>query len=139
MNRLKIRSRIANRDPREQDAIITEIAVDGQLLVNFEKSTLSTNLVALERSVHEDGEFFFVTCTCGVPMCAGIREGIRVTHDHKSVHWVVRGLGDTQTFYFDPEEYERAIRSGIKQFQQIIRQNKLEAYPSFNARTLNTY
>ncbi|MGD8397668.1 MAG: hypothetical protein PVG11_02310, partial [Anaerolineae bacterium] len=125
------------RESREPDVIVTEIFVDGRLLVDFKQSTLSTSLVALQRSIDEDGEFFFVTCTCGIPMCAGIREGVRVTRAHNRVHWVVRGLGDTQTFYFDAEEYGAAIKWGIKQFQQIMREKRLEAYPPINERLLD--
>ena len=134
MNRLRIKSRIWNSGPEEfeEDMILTEVFADGKLLIDFESNYLATDLLSLERSIHQDGEFFIVTCTCGVPGCAGIREGIRVTRSDNNVHWVVRGVGETQTFYFDPEEYESAIEEGIKQLQKMVERYGLEVVPSYN-------
>ena len=134
MNRLRIKSRIWNSAPEEfeEDMILTEVFADGKLLIDFESNYLATDLLSLERSIHQDGEFFIVTCTCGVPGCAGIREGIRVTRSDNNVHWVVRGVGETQTFYFDPEEYESAIEEGIKQLQKMVERYGLEVVPSYN-------
>jgi hypothetical protein len=139
MNRLRIKSRIWSRAPEEfeKDVILTEVFTDGKLLVDFEDNYLATDLLSLERSIHQDGEFFIVTCTCGHYGCAGIREGIRVTRQDKNVHWVVRGLGGTQTFYFDPKEYESAIEKGIKQLQQMVERYGLEVVPDYNLRAID--
>lgn len=139
MNRLRIKSRIWNSGPEEfeEDVILTEVFADGKLLIDFESNYLATDLLSLERSIHQDGEFFIVTCTCGVPGCAGIREGIRVTRSDNNVHWVVRGVGETQTFYFDPEEYESAIEEGIKQLQKMVERYGLEVVPSYNIRVFD--
>jgi hypothetical protein len=139
MNRLRIKSRIWNSAPEEfeEDMILTEVFADGKLLIDFESNYLATDLLSLERSIHQDGEFFIVTCTCGVPGCAGIREGIRVTRSDNNVHWVVRGVGETQTFYFDPEEYEAAIEKGIKQLQKMVERYGLEVVPSYNIRVFD--
>lgn len=139
MNHLRIKSRVLSRAPEEfeEDVILTEVFADGKLLIDFESNYLATDLLSLERSMHQDGEFFIVTCTCGFPGCAGIREGIRVTRTDNNVHWVVRGVGETQTFYFDPEEYESAIEQGIKQLQQMVDRHGLRVIPSYNMRVFN--
>lgn len=139
MNHLRIKSRIWSGDPEEfeKDVILTEVFADGKLLLDFESNWLATDLLSLERSIHQDGEFFIVTCTCGAPGCAGISEGVRVTRIDKNVHWVVRGLGETQTFYFDPQEYESAIKQGIKQLQQLVDRYSLEVVPSYNTQVLD--
>jgi hypothetical protein len=139
VNRLRIKSRILSRAPEafERDVIVTEVFADGRLLIGFESSTLATDLLSLERSIHEDGEFFIVTCTCGHAGCAGIKEGIRVTRIDKNVHWVVRGVGETQTFYFDPKEYESAIEQGIKQLQQMVERTGLDVVPDYNLRVFD--
>lgn len=136
MNRLKIRSRIRSEE-FEEDVILTEIFVDGKLLLDFESNYLATDLLSLERSRDQDGEFFIVTCVCGIPGCAGIREGIRVTHPDGNVHWVVRGVGETQTFYFDPEQYESAIKYGIKQLNELVDRYSLEVVPSQNRKVFD--
>jgi hypothetical protein len=139
MNRLRIKSRILSSAPEEaeEDVIVTEVFVDGKLLIDFESNTLATDLLSLERSIHQDGEFFIVTCTCGIPGCAGIREGIRVTRIDRNVHWVVRGVGRTQTFYFDPKEYESAIEQGIKHLSQMVARCRLQVLPSYNIRVVD--
>jgi hypothetical protein len=55
MNSISIRSRVLDRDSAEHDlsVILTEIHADGKLLVDFEDSTLSTDLLSLKRSVDE--------------------------------------------------------------------------------------
>lgn len=133
MNRLTIKSRILSRD-LESDVIVTEVFADGRPLIDFESNTLSTDLLSLERSIHQDGEFFIVTCACGHAGCAGIREGIRVTRADKNVHWVVRGIGETQTFYFEPKAYESAIRQGIQQLQELVDRTGLRVVPDYNLR-----
>jgi len=58
MNRLRIKSRIWNSAPEkfEEDMILTEVFADGKLLIDFESNYLATDLLSLERSIHQDGE-----------------------------------------------------------------------------------
>jgi hypothetical protein len=94
------------------------------------------DLSALEQSIRQSGEFFIVTCLCGIPACAGIKQGIEVRHGETSTHWIVRGLGETQTFYFDRQEYEAAIRRGIRHLQQMMERHRLGVAPKINERRL---
>jgi len=133
MNNLKVQSRIDSVH-NEKDAIVTELLVDDRLLADFKGSSLSVDLSALERSVYQSGEFFIITCVCGDPGCAGVKQGIQVSHTDKSIHWVVRGLGETQTFYFHPQEYQTAVEHGIKQLEQMMKRHNLEVAPEINKR-----
>jgi len=49
----------------------------------------------------------------------------------------VRGIGETQTFYFDPKEYEAAIEQGIKQLRQMVDRTSLDVVPDYNLRVLD--
>ncbi len=130
MNHLKIRS-FVDQDEHEK-TIVTEILVDDQPLTNFAEQGLSTDLPALQQSINQDGEFYIVTCWCGHPGCAGIREGIKVAYEEPNIHWVVRGIGPTRTFYFDKQEYETAIKQGIRQLQYVMKDKSLGVAPEIN-------
>lgn len=133
MNQLEVKSRI-DSPPDDVELIVTEMLVDGRPLTDFRGRSLSVDLFALERSIRQSGEFFIVTCLCGVPACAGIKQGIQVRHSETNTHWIVRGLGETQTFYFDGQEYEVAIRRGIRHLQQMMEHHRLGIAPKMNER-----
>jgi len=48
------------------------------------------DLLLLVQSLHQSGWFDIFTCGCGVGACAGIVEGIEVTHEMGMVRWSLR-------------------------------------------------
>ena len=40
-------------------------------------------------STKSEGEFFLVTCSCGEPGCAGIFDGVLITHEGELIRWKV--------------------------------------------------
>ena len=136
MNHLKVRTRLDPEPDTPEDGAITEVLVDRQLLVDFVGCWLAVDLMALEHSIHNDGEHFIVTCSCGEASCAGIKEGIHVSRSTGNIHWVMRGFGETRTFYFEPEQYKSAIRNGIRQFQELIKAHRIDY---FNVAPLSNY
>ena len=128
MNRLDVQSRV---DPVLNE-IVTQLLVDGQLLTDFKKDSLSVDLSALETATRQSGEFTIVTCICGYPSCAGIKQGIRIDHTGECVHWIGRILGETQTFSFDRQEFRIAVERGIEQLKQLMATHKVEVAPDIN-------
>lgn len=47
------------------------------------------DLVNLALSCQQDGEFYIINCECGVPECAGIRQGVKVTNTENHIIWKV--------------------------------------------------
>ena len=150
MNRLKVRTRVSREGECKSGgtyvdrSLWTEVLVDNELLLDFEGLYLAVDLLQLALSLQADGEFFILTCTCGVPGCAGLERGVQVTHDDKNVHWVVREPGPTRTLLFDSEGYAVAIKQGLAQFEQrCVQHPGMEPVPMQNryllGRTENLY
>ena len=124
MNRLKIRTRVSREGDNKSGgtnvdrSLWTEVLVDDELLLDFEGLWLAVDLRQLALSLQGDGEFFVLTCTCGVPGCAGLERGVQVIHDNENVQWVVREPGPTRTLLFDGADYATAIKQGLAQFEQ---------------------
>lgn len=66
--------------------LFSEIWVDGQHL----DEPHPIDLPLLVQSLHVPGFYEIFTCNCGAAGCAGIVEGIEVTHDADLVHWSLR-------------------------------------------------
>jgi hypothetical protein len=134
-------------DPKTGDPELLVIAKINQLLlVDFAYYGLTTSLPELARSSQKPGEFFIITCHCGDPGCAGIRQGIEVTHAKNQVvwryqplwpdpatqpellektangrpEWFVRGVKfPPKTFVFDQDEYKQTILQSLKRLPQL--------------------
>ena len=106
--------------------------VDGQLLPDFKKDSLSVDLSELAQAALESGAFYIVTCICGYPNCAGIKERIRIDHAVGRVHWQGRILGEEQTLAFDRDEFQAAVGRGIEQLKQLMARHDLEVSPEIN-------
>ena len=128
MNRLDVQSRV---DPK-LNQIVTELSVDGQLLPDFNLESLSVDLSALEQAARASGEFYIVTCICGYPNCAGIKQPIRIDHADGRVRWYGRILGEEQAFAFDPDEFQTAVGRGIEALQRLMARHDLEVAPEIN-------
>ncbi len=98
--------------------LILEIKVDGKLLTDFE--CYATDLDALTRSIESDGEFFIITCWCGIPECAGIKQGLKICHENNFTYWQVHQPEPKRAFVFEHTAYEQAIREVIKQGTHLI-------------------
>jgi hypothetical protein len=124
VNRIKVRTKVSREGEYKfggtyvDRSLRTEILVDDELLLDFEGLWLAVDLGQLALSLQGDGEFFIITCTCGVAGCAGLTRGVQVVHDGKNVHWVVRQPGPARTLVFDGEAYAEAIKQGLAQFEQ---------------------
>jgi hypothetical protein len=93
--------------------------------------THSIDWVDLSKSCQLSGKFFIATCGCGVPACAGIYDGIRVTHFDDRIVWEIpeplsyNGLSDDEgdqialnrvykQFSFEPLAYLRKVQEGLR-------------------------
>jgi len=139
MNRLKVRTRVSREGEYRfggsyvDRSLWTELLVGDELLLDFEGLTLAVDLGQLALSLQGDGEFFILTCTCGVAGCAGLETGVQVTRDGKNVHWVVREPGPTRTLVFDGDAYARAVKEGLAHFeQQCIKHPGMQIVPMQN-------
>lgn len=144
------------------------VKVDDQPLIDFAYFQLAADLMELQRSVDQSGEYFIITCSCGWPECAGIKRGIQVSHQGECItwvyqtlrpdpatqpellkktksrrpEWVVRGIElPTKTFIFDRAEYRAAIRQGIQQGTESLQKvgnHKGCVIPEHNLKLLET-
>ena len=71
-------------------------------------ATYGIDLVELVKSRKADGEYFIITCHCGVPGCAGIGSGVRITRAGKFVAW---SMSEPVSFEktIETSRYDRAI------------------------------
>jgi len=91
----------------------------------------SIDLIDLSKSCQLSGEFFIVTCGCGEAGCAGIYDGIRVTHFDDRIMWEAPdplahlGLSDEEVeqlgedrvykqFSFESQAYLLAVEEGLR-------------------------
>lgn len=90
------------------------------------------DLRELVKSCQLSGEFFIVTCGCGVPECAGIEDGIRVSHLPDRILWDVpipisyEGMTDEEAewqaqnraykkYIFYPDDFLTHVRNSLLQ------------------------
>lgn len=66
-------------------AISKSIKIDG-IKIN---SKISLSLRELINSLYLEGNYYIFTCSCGIPGCAEIAEGIKVTFEKDMIHWKV--------------------------------------------------
>lgn len=95
------------------------------------------DLAQLCKSCQLSGEFFIVTCGCGDPGCAGIDDGIRVTHLDDRVVWDAptpmsyRDMTEEEVgaalenrtyrkFTFRPEAYLAAVQKGLREAKAML-------------------
>ncbi len=127
---IELKTRVERAIEDGRDVIRPRLLVDGRPLVDFDGHTLGVDVRQLRRSLHEDGELFIVTCACGDPGCAGIRQGIVVRRDARNVHWTVRGFGPTRTLSFERGAYFAAVEHGVAQVRQACERQNLDTVPA---------
>ncbi len=85
---LRLEEGVAQGNTLSEGKIVlwSEIWIDGQHL----DEPHPIDLPLLVQSLHAPGWYEIFTCGCGIGGCAGIVEGIHVTHDAGSVRWFFR-------------------------------------------------
>lgn len=136
MNKLELQSKIYRFDNDDNLYFVSIILVDGEPIADF--SYYATSLTELKDSTIQNGNYFILTCWCGVPDCAGIEQGIQVTHNQNTVKWTIAQPKPHRVFTFSADDYKTVITEGIEQikldlanlwFTETGEQNKLEIVP----------
>lgn len=121
MNELQVRSWID--EAGNTASLRIEVWVDGQSVVPFADWGLAVSLQDLERTQNDHGTFHIVTCTCGLPSCAGLKYGTEVTHEWgERVHWLMKDF-DNVRYEFENVSYRRAIRRGIERIHYLHKEH----------------
>jgi hypothetical protein len=92
--------------------MVAELFVNDVPLADF--SYFATDLNELLASTEKDGEFFILTCWCGVPGCAGLGQGIKVRREPKVVYWRMLEPKPERSFVFEREAYDVTIQKIAK-------------------------
>lgn len=120
-----------NALPRKSGAL-----VDYCLEINDQafRPELALNIFDLAKSCQSSGELYIFVCSCGIPECAGILEGVSVDHYTDAIVWaspdpvspedesseaVDHERATYQNFFFEPQQYIRAIEAGIKDIKLL--------------------
>ncbi|MCC5652842.1 hypothetical protein LC609_24160 [Nostoc sp. XA013] len=96
--------------------------MNGQRLTDF--TYYAVDLEELIQSIDRDGQFYIITCWCGVPGCAGVTKGVDVLHNQDLIRWTVTQPAPSRTLTFEQKMYETAIRTAVMQGKKLIAQAK---------------
>ena len=110
-------------DSDAKQLLVPRLWVDGALLADFSRYAVDLN--ALAKSKTQAGEFFLLTCWCGVPDCVGIHSGIRVSHAGGTVRWQGLRPFAAADLAFEAADYARCIEELLAAIPQ--RAAELEA------------
>ncbi len=97
----------------------------------------SIDLRQLAKSCQLSGEFYVVTCGCGEPGCAGIWDGIQVSHFPDRICWEVPELISVgnlneeeyarhrinrtfRQYAFNPASYLAAVQAGLREAKHML-------------------
>ena len=127
--------------PHDQDDALTPqvYVITQAVLINGENLAPKNpiDLCELAKSCQLPGEFYIVTCGCGDAGCAGIEDGIWVSHLSDSITWEVPepisagGLSEEdyeryhnkrtfRRFRFDPAAYLSAVQAGLREARHML-------------------
>ncbi|MEO0488064.1 MAG: hypothetical protein AAFZ49_00730 [Cyanobacteria bacterium J06659_2] len=141
VNQFKVFCKLGERraEDTQPPNLTFEIFVDGQAFTDF--SYYAVDLAALVQSMHQDGQFYIITCGCGVPDCIGIVRGINVLHRQGLVSWLITQPRPSRTLTFERTSYEEAIYAAIHQGRQMItdatqNSQNIEIFPLQNKKLL---
>lgn len=112
-NELRLRFTFENKND-----VHTEALVDGEPLTRAEDEEIDLPFAFLP-SVERDGDYFFVTCSCGDAGCAGYMEPTAVTHDGGLIYW--KGTWPAWEFVFDERSYAAEVRRIIDEGRELLR------------------
>lgn len=128
---IRLTASLKNQFRHSSDLLVEYVLeINGQAI----HEEFCVDLFELAKSCQLDGEFDIFTCSCGVAGCAGIFEGITVTHSPDEITWVcpepiaVRTgssddvedhVKDSRHFRFDPVQYLDAVNSGLREIKGL--------------------
>ena len=129
MKRNELAFDVMKRGPDKHGSVWIDIGVriDGEPF----GPVFVADVFAFAKSCQSAGEMDLFTCGCGISMCAGIYEGIRVTHSESSIEWRCPDpLADVEDsdaeyptawrhFSFDPELYAEAVEECISRLVSL--------------------
>jgi len=113
---LEIRREKTQRGNRASVNWYQRLLVDGESL----SKGYCLDYGQLVESLEKDGEFYFLTCGCGEPGCAGIYHGIRVRHDVGLVFWHVHFPEPERHFCFSATQYREAVCTALTAADKVI-------------------
>jgi hypothetical protein len=119
MNSLQLRIHVEEDEPNDF-VIGTLAAIDGVPVV--EDSTFAVSLYRLRESLRGSGEYFIITCGCGVPRCADIGRGVAVAYDHGVVSWAINEPAPSRRFSFEESAYRLEIGQAIERFREAYQE-----------------
>jgi hypothetical protein len=99
------------------DYVIVGLTVDHTSLADF--SYYAIDLAELIRSLNQSGEFFILTCWCGVPECVGIGQGVLVRQEENQIHWQISAPFPHNEYVFSRDAVQNALavlKKDIKRF-----------------------
>lgn len=70
--------------------------------------------VELVRSMCLDGGYYFFTCGCGEPGCAGIHSSVKIRHADGFIHWHSTEPGPERNFTFAAPQYRCSIMEALR-------------------------
>lgn len=128
MNEIKLTFTIEDLESSAGDTtkfLVPTLMVDDKVI----NEGFALDMRELANSCRADGEFFILTCGCGEPGCAGIFEGIAVSHQDGEVIWGVpypiKSTTSEKSEYieyrFDRCSYVDAIVKGIDEGKNLLR------------------
>ena len=113
--RLEVNRRHARED-EWRDFISVRMLVDDEVV-----ECASIDIVALARSIYRNDVFWIFTCTCGVPECNGINNGVTVVHDLGLTVWKAYSIHPARVWAFDHNQYSEEIRKALREFITVYK------------------
>lgn len=111
-----------NSDQQGWLALELDLLVDGYPLEQFGGHAYGVDLSEYEKSLHADGEFFIISCSCGFARCAGILQGVQVRHEGSLVYWHIPEPEPERWFVFSVQNYEAAYQAVVARGNALIDQ-----------------
>ncbi|BDI31790.1 hypothetical protein CCAX7_38410 [Capsulimonas corticalis] len=121
-NTLSLSVQVDRRD--EIDYVLCCLDIDGQPLEECRRYLLAIDLEELFRSERESGVFSIITCWCGVPECAGIRNGVGVRHDAGWVYWRLSSPAPERHYAFRQADYSQALADARRAIKRFVAQRR---------------
>ena len=88
-----------------------------ELLIN---DRYSIDWIDLAKSTFLAGNYFILTCGCGVPDCARLHEPIRVSHEVQTIGWHIIEPKPERRFEFEKQQYRTAILEFLKSVKMVV-------------------
>lgn len=73
------------------------------------------NFSELVASINKNGNYFILSCSCGIPECIDLNTPFKITRKDKLIEWVITDPGPARTVTFNFIEYILAIYDGLCQ------------------------